>query len=154
MGKELALVRRLIQHYHTNDPFELCKEMGYAVYRVPLTGVRGFYQYALRKHIIYLSDELGERQERFVCAHELGHSLLHRKTHTLDMDACTYLKTSFYEKEADHFAACLLLPDDERLEEFEGWSAGQLASYFGLSEELVVYRLGERCPSLQKQRRF
>ena len=142
MSKEMVLARRLIQRHGTHDPFELCDMLGYAVYTVPLTGVRGFYQYVLRKHIIYLSQDLDHRQRQFVCAHELGHSLLHRRTNTLYMDTCTYLKTSFYEKEADRFAVCLLHPDDDRMMEYEGWSAGQLAAYLGVSEELAAFRLG------------
>lgn len=138
--KEMALVRKLMRKYKTNDPFELCRALGYTVLNVPLTGVRGFYQCFCRQGIIYLADNLTGTQEQFVCAHELGHSLMHRNINALYMDTCTYLKTSHYEQEADLFAVCLLRPKID-LEEYEGWTTKQIAYYWNMPEEPVKQRL-------------
>lgn len=140
MQREVALVRKLMRKYKTNDPFELCHELGYQVLYVPLTGVRGFYQYFCRKNVIYISDVLDCSTARFVCAHELGHSLMHRQVNTLYMDTCTFLKTGIYEQEANLFACCLLHPDS-CLDEYEGWTIEQIASYWGMPEEPVRQRL-------------
>lgn len=78
----------------------------------PLSGVRGFYQYFQRNHIIYLDETLSEQERTLVLAHELGHLFLHKKANAIFMDTRTHLKTAEYETEADTFAIELLLPDD------------------------------------------
>ena len=58
-------------------------------------------------------------RQRFTIAHELGHILLHRdKTFTVQKGPTTYFRSSldleerWREKEANYFAACLLMPED------------------------------------------
>ena len=72
------LAERLVDKHGTRDPFRIAAELGYTIIYTPLVGVRGFYQYLKRCHIIYLDSELDDATARFVCAHELGHSFLHR----------------------------------------------------------------------------
>lgn len=62
----------------------------------PLNGVRGFYQYFQRNHIIYIDENLSDSEKRFVCAHELGHMLLHKKANALFMDTHTFFNTEKY----------------------------------------------------------
>ena len=80
------LAERLVDKHGTRDPFRIAEELGYTIITLPLWGVRGFYQYLKRCHIIYLDSELGEATARFVCAHELGHSFLHRGLNRIFMD--------------------------------------------------------------------
>lgn len=68
------LAERLVDKHGTRDPFRIAEELGYTIIHTPLVGVRGFYQYLKRCHIIYLDSELDEATARFVCAHELGHT--------------------------------------------------------------------------------
>lgn len=140
MQREEALVRKLMRKYKTNDPFELCQELGYQVLYVPLTGVRGFYQYYCRKNIVYISDALDYDTTRFVCAHELGHSLMHRQVNTLYMDTCTFLKTGIYEDEANLFAVLLLHPV-VCIDEYEGWTIRRIADFWNAPESAVKRRL-------------
>ena len=85
------LAERLVKRFGTRDPFRIAEELGYIIIYTPLVGVRGFYQYLKRCHIIYLDSELDEDTTRFVCAHELGHSLLHRGLNRIFMDTRTFL---------------------------------------------------------------
>lgn len=112
---------------------------------VPLTGVRGFHQCIKRRHIIYLSDALNERDARFVCAHELAHAILHKGCNRIFLDSETLFVTSKYEIEADRWAAELLLPPDE-LEEalLYQYTIPQIASMHGLSVSLVEYLINQR----------
>ena len=49
-----ALADKTVRKYGTRDPFRIAEGMGAMVFKVPLNGIRGFYQYIKRCHIIYL----------------------------------------------------------------------------------------------------
>ena len=142
-----SLAEKLVRKYGTRDPFKIAEALGYIVLYAPLVGVRGFYQYLKRCHIIYLDPELDEDTARFVCAHELGHSLLHRGINRIFMDTRTFLVSSRYETEADQFAADLLY-DDYDLQDLLTFPLPTAAASMGVSEELATYRLQTVQPTL------
>ena len=132
--------KSLVRKFGTRDPFRIASAMGITVIRVPLKGIRGFYQYMKRCRIIYLADDLSEADARFVCAHELGHAILHRGYNRIFMDAHTYFPTNRYEIEANRFAVDLLFDDDD-LRFFLDYPIQLAADYMGVSVELAEYRL-------------
>lgn len=107
-------VNYLIKKHKTNDPFKIVE--GYKsinVIKYPLhESVRGLYQYYKRNSIIYINSNLPEYEQRVVCAHELGHAFLHPKLNILFLERYTFASKNKYEKQANIFAAELLLPDD------------------------------------------
>lgn len=139
------LAERLVKRFGTRDPFRIAEELGYIIIYTPLVGVRGFYQYLKRCHIIYLDSELDEDTTRFVCAHELGHSLLHRGLNRIFMDTRTFLVSGRYETEANRFAVDLIYSDEE-LQPYlsRGWEYA--AVYMKVDNELAAYRMGEVLP--------
>lgn len=139
---EMELARKLIKKFKTNNPFEICDCLDFITLSVPLVGIRGFYQYFNKNSIVYLSDTLDEHAKRFVCAHELGHGLMHRDSNEIFMDTRTFLKTSTYERQADRFAIDLILPDDDFYEDYKHLTINQIAHCFGSSEDLMAYRIG------------
>lgn len=64
-----------------------------------------------RKYIFINSDENLNRQ-RFTCAHELGHALLHSQD-MVDKKIAFRIEgeSNDMEAQANHFAACLLMPE-------------------------------------------
>jgi Zn-dependent peptidase ImmA (M78 family) len=98
------------------------------------------YQHAFRKKIIHINSNLQPHMQRQVCAHELGHALIHKKVNTVFWDTHTFLCTSKLEMEANMFAAELLIADSE-LSQCEGFSSSQMASAFGVQEQLVKYKI-------------
>lgn len=135
-----TIVDKLVKKYKTRDPFELADCLNAIVLSVPLKGVRGFYQYFKRNDIIYIDSSLPYHEKRLVCAHELGHLIMHRKTNSFKINTYTSLNTSKYEKEANIFAVNLLIEDSD-LEEYREYTVGQLACLYGLSESLIKLRL-------------
>ena len=133
------LVQSLIKKYGTNDPFKIIKQKNIILVYAPLSGVRGFYQYFQRNHIIYIDENLSESEKRFVCAHELGHMLLHKKANALFMDTHTFFNTEKYEVEANTFAAELLIPD-ELIFEHPGMPSEQLARLAGYNERILDFK--------------
>lgn len=141
------LANQLAEKYATRNPLEIARAMGYIVILAPLQGVRGFYQYYQRCHIIYLDEALDERQQQFVCAHELGHSLLHRGLNRFFLDSRTFAVAGRFEWEADRFAAELLF-DDEELAPYCDYPADQVAGYLGIPARLAAHRMQSISPRL------
>lgn len=130
----------LVRQHHSRNPFEIIKGMNVILLFVPLECVRGFYQYFQRNNIIYIDESLPEHEKLFVCAHELGHMLLHKKANTIFMDTQTMFNTDKYETEANKFAVDLLISDDI-LMEHQNCSIDQMSRMLGYSEELLKLRL-------------
>lgn len=133
-------VKSLVRKYGTRNPFEIIKSMNAIVVFYPLEGVKGFYQYFQRNNIIYIDERLQDHEKLFVCAHELGHMLMHKKANAIFMDSRTQLNTDKYETEADQFAMNLLI-SDEMIEEHLDFTTNQLSRLFGYERKLIELRL-------------
>lgn len=134
------LVNSLVRKHKTRDPFEIIENLNAIVVFHPLQGVRGFYQYFQRNNIIYIDETLSEHEQRLVCAHELGHMLLHKKSNAIFMDSRTQLNTTKYEIEADRFAMVLIMSDEE-IEEHLDLTTAQFSRLFGYSKKLIELRM-------------
>ena len=105
-------VRSLVNEYGTRDPFELCDALGVRVICYPLPGrVAGFSLRYGEEAQIFLNERLEEELEA-TCAHELGHLRLHPRHNSYFLRECTCCVPGRYEREADLFAALLLLPEE------------------------------------------
>ena len=135
------IANRLAKKCNSRNPLEIAKALGFIVIHTPLSGIRGFYQYEKRCHIIYIDSTLPEETARFVCAHELGHAVLHHKLNRIYLDKCTHFVTSRYEKEADRFAVQLLYEDGD-LFDLQELPISTVSVCLGVSEELAAYRMG------------
>lgn len=135
-----SLTESLVKKYHTRNPFEILKEKNFILIYAPLVDVMGFHQYFQRNHIIYIDKNLSEHDKIFVCAHELGHMLMHKKANTVYMDTKTYFNTNKYEIEANTFATELLIPD-EILQKNSTLTTEQLSRLLGYEQALIELRL-------------
>lgn len=142
------IIKKLTSKFETRDPFEIAKCLGIIVILTPLTGVRGFCQHIKRARIIYVSQDMDWGEQRFVCAHELGHLLLHAGANRFFMQSCTQMIPGRYEREADQFAADLLWSDEE-LRRYQYWTIPQIAVRLGISEQLAEYRMLSIIPQIK-----
>ena len=142
MNQIESLCEKLKQEFGTSDPFELCGRMGVIVLFVKLPmHIKGFYCNMADHRMVYINNRLKEGEQRMVCAHELGHALLHAELNVMFINQYTNLKTVRYENEADYFSACLLI-DDALLDCTSGLSTlADIASCAGVDERLVELRL-------------
>jgi Zn-dependent peptidase ImmA (M78 family) len=106
------IVRQLIKKHKSNDPFQIAKEKNIIVLFAELGNTLGFYSSYKRIQFIHLNNQLNEKEQRFVCAHELGHAVLHPKSNTPFLRANTLFSVEKLEVEANTFAVELLLPDE------------------------------------------
>ena len=82
-----------------------------------------------------------QNERRYLAAHALGHHLLHcgNQLWFRDWHETSVLKQ---EREADEFAAHLLMPQDE-LEKLGKPTTWEIAEHFGVPEELAISRLDQ-----------
>lgn len=129
----------LARKYNSRNPLEIIKNLNVILVYYPLKDVRGFYQFFQRNNIIYIDDNLPENEQIIVCAHELGHMLLHKNSNALFMDTRTHFVTTKYENEANTFAAELLIPDDIILEN-PNMTKSQIAHLVGYDEKIMNFK--------------
>jgi len=94
-----------------------------------------------------INENDSEESKLFTIAHELGHWLLHKEEILKDPDKTVLLRTSLgdeskddLEKEADAFAAELLVPMTFMEKIGKDESVEEIAKRFGVSKEVIGYR--------------
>ena len=116
-----ASVSTLVKKYDERDPFKLCRAMGIILLFQSLgtapDAIKGFFLESKRIRTITVNSDLPEVIQRIIVAHEICHAENHRKSgihafHEVSM----FDQTSIYEKDANLFAAELLLEDKDVLE--------------------------------------
>ncbi len=139
-------IKRIVAYYArlcgTNDPWKIAKTLGIHIAVLPMGNVLGNYRYLKRIRWIFINEDIldDEALLRVVMAHELGHALLHRKENCCFMAHHTLLLTSRVERQANEFAAYLLIADD-MLQEYAGYTREQFCQCTGYPEELIELRL-------------
>ena len=134
------LARALRGRYGPCGVFDLCDRLGVAVvYQELPPRVNGFYVRFGSRCVIVISGLVPPERRDYVCAHELGHVLLHPGLNEQTMADLTDLCTKKLENEADCFAACLLL--EERMKEWsrccESLTANQVSQLSGVPRRVV-----------------
>ena len=140
----IELVRKTIEKYNTRNPFEICREAGIGVKFKDIGNLKGFYSVINKRTYIVINDSISEKEAELVCAHELGHHLLHDYL----ADNPVIREISFYdpqtrpELEANVFAAELLIADDEMLELVNSdYTLKQIAAILGYDLNIVKIKL-------------
>ena len=114
-------VARLVKKYDERDPFLLCRDMDIkllfqAMGKEP-DAVKGFFLEYRRIRTITVNSDLPPIIQRIIVAHEICHAEYHRKAsiHAFH-EMALFDQTSEFEKEANLFAAELLLEDEDVLD--------------------------------------
>ena len=110
-----TIAHELIAKFDTRDPFELCKAIGVEVFYADLGNLKGMYKYLKKNRFAVINENLDVYTRTLVCAHELGHDILHQD---LAKKICLqefmlYDMRSRPEYEANLFASEILLPDEK-----------------------------------------
>ena len=76
-------IKRLVEYYikkfNTRNPFELAKCLNVEVQLGHLGSRAGCYMFLKNHKCVFLNEDLEEHELNLVMAHELAHSILHRK---------------------------------------------------------------------------
>ena len=139
-----TIAHELIAKFDTRDPFELCKAIGVEVFYADLGNLKGMYKYLKKNRFAVINENLDVYTRTLVCAHELGHDILHQD---LAKKICLqefmlYDMRSRPEYEANLFASEILLPD-EKIFTFarEGYDVEQIAKELCTDVNLVAIKV-------------
>ena len=133
-------IRRLVTYYTrlcgSRDPVAIAQFAGIGIHICPLGDIAGNYMLLKRKRWILINDSIDKDSPffRVVVAHELGHALLHRTENCAFIKRHTLLLTSGIEREANMFAAELLV-DKDLISEYE--TTEQFCRGTGYPKELL-----------------
>lgn len=96
---------------------------------------------------IYVNKDDSTERQAFTMGHELGHWMLHKEIYLANPDSYPVLarfsepnRNDPMEKEANKFAACLLVPE-RLLKPVKGAPVSALAKSFGVSRTMMEFRL-------------
>jgi Zn-dependent peptidase ImmA (M78 family) len=107
-------VEKLVAKHQTRDPMRLAEHLGLVVTYLDLGNTKGFCTLCNRHKVLFINENLTEFARLVVCAHELGHAILHlpKGGKYLIQDHTLFHATSVCERQADQFAALLLIHED------------------------------------------
>lgn len=130
----------LIEKHKTNDPFRIAGERNIHILHEPLGSTMGYFSQDFRIGFIHINQDLSEKEQIFVCGHELGHSIMHRHINTPFLKRHTLFSVDKIERQANTFAVELLMPD-KLLQEYSDISIYNIASKLGIPSKLVELKL-------------
>ncbi len=140
MKEILRKANRLKRKYGTSCPFEICEEMGINIFYFDLPQcVKGLFFKYFKNYIIIVNEELSYEECRVTVAHELGHIILHNTTNSFQLMVNTDFPVQKLENEADYFASCLLIDENELRQDFGGCTltVKDIACISRLPEDMV-----------------
>ena len=136
------MLLKLINKFHTRDPFEIASSLGIIVLYERLGTINGYYHTAYRQKFIHINCDLPYYRQLFTMAHELAHAVLHPKSNTPFLTEYTLFSVNKLEREANKFAVNLLICDsDLKNYVINDYTISQIASIYGLPTELIELRL-------------
>ncbi|MEG0259220.1 MAG: ImmA/IrrE family metallo-endopeptidase [Lysinibacillus sp.] len=131
-------VEYLYKKYNTRNPFTLARNLNIQIIYWDLPSeIKGFYQYEKRNRFIFINSALNTEEQLVVCAHELGHAVMHTRFNTPFMRTNTFFSVEKIEIEANTFAAHLLIPDESLFDYHEQTTIYDIASLHNVPVELA-----------------
>lgn len=133
------IAEKLMRKYDTNNPFKLADELGIIVKYDDLGNTWGYFITYKRIKIIHINKNIDEWLQRYTCAHELGHSILHKGVPTPFLKKHTLFSIEKIERQANTFAVELLMPD-EIISKYDGYTIHNIADIVGIPNGLEVLK--------------
>lgn len=139
MNRAAHIALKTIEKYQTNDPEKILDKLGVDVLDVPLLGE--VKEIAFDDHIV-LKQGIDKAERNQLLGHALCHRLMHAGNDFLRKQR-RYSIGSFQEKQADVFAAYLLMPETA-IEKLIGkdLTIFELAEKFDVLPYFVKFRIG------------
>lgn len=137
-----STITKLEHLYGTNNPKIIAESLGIHIIYKPLGNALGYYRYMKHIRWIFINECIIDNEVllNIVMAHELGHAVLHMKENCCFMAHHTLLLTSKIERQANIFAANLLITN-KMLEEYKDCTINQFSNCTGIDKDLIELRL-------------
>ena len=139
----LDKAKEILDNYGGKNIFETAENSGAIVWERPLGGLKGFYLFENGFRYIVINEGLDKITKEVVCAHELGHDVLHRELSEGGIREKTlFLSSNKTEREANLFAAEVLISDEDILDEIADHnSINALCAAIGLPKGIVDFKI-------------
>jgi len=98
------IVDAVVKKVGSRDPFKIARDSGILIIKQPMDDAHGMWIHEKRIKAILINENLSPARQRLVCAHELGHAMMHPDENVASIRAYTSLITSHLEVEANYFA--------------------------------------------------
>ena len=136
------IVSGLLENYGTLNPFELCDCLDIKILKSDLGNeIKGFFQRTPTGYeVIHINSEACEHEMKYICAHELGHAILHTSISLSFFIENSMQVKNKYEIQADKFAAELLIDYEIIDEVYSELNIEQLSSTFCVPSKLIKYK--------------
>lgn len=140
--------QKLIKKYKTCDPFEIAAASGIMIKMCDnFNELKGLYTIIKRKRIIMLNSSLSDEKLKIVCAHELGHDMMHREfaKNKIMQEFILYDMSARTEYEANLFAANMLIDDKEisELARDYAYDMEQIARHLNTDINLIGIKIAD-----------
>ncbi|AVI27189.1 MULTISPECIES: ImmA/IrrE family metallo-endopeptidase [Bacillus amyloliquefaciens group] len=137
--------QEIIKKFSNNDPLDICSDLNIPILENDLgQKLNGFLQYYEKEDQYIIQISKNRAHKKFIIAHELGHYFLHKQLNTFKMLNCSITLEEKLERQADIFAAELLITDRmiyDELPYIKHLSNIQLASYFNIPTSVMNLKL-------------
>ncbi len=132
-------VNEIIQNYGERNPYYIAEQLGVIVKYKDLGSLKGAYFGNMKKPVIVINEDLDENTKSMICAHELGHHILHSG----QMLSCDNLNSSaILEREANIFASAFLVDSEKALKLLnEQYTVSEVSSIMQIDENLLLFTL-------------
>lgn len=139
----LDKAEEILENYGGKNIFDTAENSGAVVWERPLGELKGFYLFENGFRYIVINEDLDKVTKAVVCAHELGHDMLHRELSEGGIRENTlFLSSNKTEREANLFAAEVLISDKDILDEIADHnSISALSAAVGFPEGIVDFKL-------------
>ena len=138
------LADSLVQAHKTNNPCELAQALGINVRYADLGALKGLYTVIDGCRFILVNNLIEDRMQNIIIAHETGHDILHKDIAENEhfQEFSLFDMTSKPEKEANIFAASLIICDDDVLENIRcGYSTEDIAKILHVPHALLIIKM-------------
>lgn len=97
-------VDKLIHKYDETNIFKLLNTMNIGVIHRPLKDAMGMTMKSGRSRVIIVNNQVSREKQEFICAHELGHIILHPEINMSYLKKYTLFSVDKKERQANFFA--------------------------------------------------
>lgn len=136
MHRSKQSAQYLAKKFNTDNPYEIASRMNILVLFEELGDVLGYFNTYKRISIIHINNKSDDMEQKYTCAHELGHRILHPKVNTPFLKKNTFLSVDRIEREANEFAVWLLLYGADNI---EGETQDHYCARYGIPKEMARY---------------
>lgn len=141
-------IKEMVDYYirkcDSRNPFDIADYLNIQLQIGQLGSKSGCYMFLKNHRCIFLNEDLTEQEKKMVMSHELGHAIMHRKQNCYFIKNKTLLLNSKSEREANVFAAELLIPD-EIISEYNSYTMEELSKLLGYDRQFVEIKLKTFC---------